>query len=476
MKTVLFFLLVLCLACAAFAQPDTLWTRLLDATPYPTPRPYAVTVTQGGGIAIGMGVNDSSEYGGIFMLRGNGETEWAREYGFHCFDGAGIQPAALFEQTDGGFMLFGTTCPWALWHGGVTWLRTTAEGDSLDSQTYFYQLFYRNSSVQNVISLANGNYLAICWMSDQLSPPYSYYSTLMEFDSVGNLLWTDSSNVSDVFRFQDAISLESEGFLTVSVSDTNHQLKIEKLNLNLESQWTRVIEGLMPQTVASIHSDVEGGFAIFLQTGESGWPDITTLMKIDDQGNELWSYGLAGPLNTIISVPAGGYAAVRGSALVRLDGWGNIVWSRTITRDSEADEWYSAVAVMPDHSYVLAGMSYVLGSFDTNTLIIRTLPDTTTIAAIEEQRAEIPHSLTLSAYPNPFNPVTTIVFSVPTAGEVRLNVYDVAGRLVSAYPCGATEAGEHRVVFDGSGLSSGIYFVRTETAGFVRTVKVMLMK
>lgn len=90
-----------------------------------------------------------------------------------------------------------------------------------------------------------------------------------------------------------------------------------------------------------------------------------------------------------------------------------------------------------------------------------------------------PVSFDLSVYPNPFNPTTTISFILPRAGEVKLAMYDVLGRNVGKQPFAATKnysAGEHHLSFDGSGLSSGIYFVRLEAGGNVQTRKMMLLR
>lgn len=79
-------------------------------------------------------------------------------------------------------------------------------------------------------------------------------------------------------------------------------------------------------------------------------------------------------------------------------------------------------------------------------------------------------------YPNPFNPTTTLSFTLQEAGRVHLAVYDVSGRLVAAVVDGYRQAGSHDVTFDGSGLASGIYIYRLTAGGFTATGKMVLMK
>ncbi len=95
---------------------------------------------------------------------------------------------------------------------------------------------------------------------------------------------------------------------------------------------------------------------------------------------------------------------------------------------------------------------------------------------------EIPEACELEQnYPNPFNPATAIRFSIPEAGVVRLQVYDVAGRVVRTLMDGAMGAGRVLVTWDGTDetgrrVASGVYFYRLEASGATLTRKMMLLK
>jgi hypothetical protein len=87
----------------------------------------------------------------------------------------------------------------------------------------------------------------------------------------------------------------------------------------------------------------------------------------------------------------------------------------------------------------------------------------------------------LQNYPNPFNPVTTISFTLPSAGQARLEVYDILGRHVKTLADQKFEAGEHSVVWDGTDqtgndASSGVYFYRLLTDGRQATQKMLLLR
>jgi len=79
-------------------------------------------------------------------------------------------------------------------------------------------------------------------------------------------------------------------------------------------------------------------------------------------------------------------------------------------------------------------------------------------------------------YPNPFNPTTNIKYSVPSDGNVTLKVYDVLGNEVSTLVDGFKQAGTFDVTFDGSNLSSGVYYYRLTSSEMTTTKKLMLTK
>jgi hypothetical protein len=88
----------------------------------------------------------------------------------------------------------------------------------------------------------------------------------------------------------------------------------------------------------------------------------------------------------------------------------------------------------------------------------------------------VPEQLTLGNYPNPFNPVTRIMFTLPETAHVTLVVYDVVGRAVKRLVNETRPAGTHTVRFDAPHLPSGVYFYRLETEKRVLTRQMVLLK
>jgi hypothetical protein len=89
----------------------------------------------------------------------------------------------------------------------------------------------------------------------------------------------------------------------------------------------------------------------------------------------------------------------------------------------------------------------------------------------------VPINLSLtSVYPNPFNNSTTVTFNVATSERIELSLYDVLGREVSVLARGSFSPGEHRLTLDGSGLSTGLYYLHLTGSRSTATRAVILLK
>ena len=85
-------------------------------------------------------------------------------------------------------------------------------------------------------------------------------------------------------------------------------------------------------------------------------------------------------------------------------------------------------------------------------------------------------AILLQNYPNPFNPVTTIRYVLPERSRVRLSVSNLLGQTVSTLVQEVQQAGSHDVQFDGSGLASGVYYVRILAGGGTGMRQMILLR
>ena len=104
-------------------------------------------------------------------------------------------------------------------------------------------------------------------------------------------------------------------------------------------------------------------------------------------------------------------------------------------------------------------------------------------ASFSLEYVPIPDNFELGqAYPNPFNPRTTLKYGLPVNSELVLSVFDIQGRLVKYLEKGIKHAGYHQVTWDGSQSASGLYFIRMDVYDsdhrlqFNKFQKIMLVK
>ena len=97
------------------------------------------------------------------------------------------------------------------------------------------------------------------------------------------------------------------------------------------------------------------------------------------------------------------------------------------------------------------------------------------IIGLYDEKLPISFNLSIN-YPNPFNPVTNIEYSLPNLSNVSLIIYNLQGQVVTQLVDGEIPAGVHTVTWDASNFASGIYFYRLTAGEFEQTRKMVLLK
>jgi len=124
----------------------------------------------------------------------------------------------------------------------------------------------------------------------------------------------------------------------------------------------------------------------------------------------------------------------------------------------------SAVTVDP-WGHLVAGTSVGV--------VFRTIESTHT----DIEDSVVPERFSLEAnYPNPFNPSTTITYTLPHPANIRLEIFDLLGRHHRLVDKGPQPAGAHTILLDASGLPSGVYFYTLTAEDFTRTRKMVVVK
>ncbi|MBK9096606.1 MAG: T9SS type A sorting domain-containing protein [bacterium] len=99
------------------------------------------------------------------------------------------------------------------------------------------------------------------------------------------------------------------------------------------------------------------------------------------------------------------------------------------------------------------------------------------VSGIDDSENYIPDTYVLyQSYPNPFNPTTTIKYSLPNSDVVSLKVFDILGREVAVLVNEYKPSGTYAAEFNASEFASGVYFYRLQSGNFVQTKKMVLIK
>ena len=119
---------------------------------------------------------------------------------------------------------------------------------------------------------------------------------------------------------------------------------------------------------------------------------------------------------------------------------------------------------IPPHMVMINNGGFVFNTISLPVLIVKSKP-------------KVPERLILfPAYPNPFNPVTAIQFSIETYNNGSLRIFDITGRMVESLINKPFSPGEYEIEWYAGGRPSGVYFAVLQTGNFVRTTKLVLMK
>jgi len=214
---------------------------------------------------------------------------------------------------------------------------------------------------------------------------------------------------------------------------------------------------------------------------EPGWyclaDDKTTSMRresisIDRNGLNIIGTGYLGLTSFGVSTQDGtgiGYMSFADDTVsddANLKGGGQVC-----DNSSAYDGLYFCGPITPDEttwtSPVMASTWFIAS--DSSHGVISNQP-----VAVEDE-AQVAFAVAQNA-PNPFNPTTSISFTIPTSGHVTVDVYNVAGQKIDTLVNDIMSQGNHSVVWDASGFSNGVYFYTVKSGDFSKTMKMTLLK
>ena len=250
--------------------------------------------------------------------------------------------------------------------------------------------------------------------------------------------------------------------------------------------WTRVYGGTGADTATSVVQTLDGGFAFTGPTDSYGENGDFYLMKVNADGDSLWSqtYGGGGVdkgRKVALTSDGGfvlvGYTESFGAGgdiyVVRTDSVGNELWSGNYGGDDF--DTGADIVVTSDGGYAIAGTTASFGNGETDFWVIRLAADELELTDADHRTAG--EFVLEQNFPNPFNSETQISFAIPNPAGVSLRVYDTIGRDVKTLLHGEVlSAGTHTVTLNAASLTTGLYFCRLDADDISQTRKMVVLK
>ena len=172
------------------------------------------------------------------------------------------------------------------------------------------------------------------------------------------------------------------------------------------------------------------------------------------------------------------------ACLAKFDTDGNHVWSANW--GSTLDDYTVSVVVDPSDNVIISASFQVTADFGGGPLTSLGGVDVALVKYAGSTATGVGgtppgYVLSVNNYPNPFNPSTTVKYTVPSRGVVTVEIYDVRGSRVASLVSGEHDAGSYATHWAGlsdagAAVSSGVYFARIEHNGTVRSKKMVVLK
>lgn len=348
---------------------------------------------------------------------------------------------------------------------------------------------------------------------------------IVKYDKQGNRQWKQNSIGG--FKFWD-MKVDNDGNLLVlgeSHTGGGSDYTTIKYSKHGTLLWIKRYYGFaQPPQQAPGSLTIDDRNNIYVTGGSEDASSIynSTTIKYDSSGNEVWVKRLYPPTSgygVVVDDAYNVYYAAKSSNnnyAIKLNRDGEVVWIRTypltnalttnrlvVFLDSAKNFYMTANLNDPNTQYGVikydtdGNRQYVLSysanptsynyvsdmRVDRNGSVYITGESNSAIATVKysiltniQNYGNNPMDFSLSNYPNPFNPTTTVKYTLPHFTEVNLSIYDLSGKLIKLLVNEKKPQGSYNLIFDGSNLASGAYLLELRSTDYITVKKILLLK
>ncbi|HNP98760.1 MAG TPA: T9SS type A sorting domain-containing protein [Bacteroidia bacterium] len=494
------------------AQPLMQWKKCFGGSNQDWAKAVQQT-SDSGFVVVGFSESDDGDVGGnyghadlwIVKLSSSGNIQWQNNPG-----GSGIECAQSVQQTkDGGYIIAAYTTSN---DGDVTgnhgnrdyWILKLNDSGTIQWQKCFggsgtdwpYSIQQTIDSGYIIIGISNSA------DGDVTGSHSGYDSWIVKLSSTGNIQWQKCLGGSDGDHEHSVQQTTDSGYIVagttrsvdgdVSGNHGNNDFWILKLSSTGIIQWQKCLGGSGNDYGEAIRQTIDGGY-IAAGSSDSNDGDVSYnhgqsdywVVKLDDTGNIQWQHSFGGSDNETAYaiqqttdsgyIVAGETASIDGAVtgnygladywIVKLDNTGITEWKECM--GGSAYDEANAIQQTFDKGFIIAGFSEstngeVTGNHgDRDFWLVKTLPDE--IVGIGENRTQ-----SFEIYPNPATEFLTI--HCRETKEFSIQLINLFGQIVYS-----DEIHSGQMPIDVRNYAQGVYFVKMETVGYVKTEKVFFM-
>jgi hypothetical protein len=456
--------------------PDTLWTKTFGGNRNESSSNVQQT-TDGGYIIFGTTCSYGAGGDDFWLIKtdANGDSLWTRTIGGsteeECFSGD--------QTTDGGYIIVGFNN----YYGDESYIllvKTNSQGDTSWTRSYMRtgQDFGRWVQQTN-----DGGYIIA---GQTVTGHYNLW--LIKTDAMGDTQWTRIYGGDNNCIGWCVQQTSDSGYIITGSKDYRPAIWLVRTDSQGDSLWTRTFECELYWTSGSgVQQTTDGGFIIVGFANSIGGNDRDIwLIKTDSNGDSLWSRRFGGTNDeggsSVQQTSDGGYILLGTSFsyahdrsdiwLIKTDSNGDSLWACILNR--ETYNFGSHLQLTNDGGYIVVGSTSRTEVDNQDVWLIRLNNET---LVPEDSNIHVPFQFVLQPpYPNPFNLVTRLSFALPHASPVHLRIFNSLGQVVTSWDENILPAGRYERTWDASQFSSGIYFAELVAGNFRQCQKLLLIK
>jgi len=433
MKTrILFLFICLILSLQLFSQtaPDTLWTKQLSGK-----RGNSLVQTDNDNYIVVGHKNGSQFFGDVYIIKIDslGQIIWDT-----TFNSNNLEDSAnsIIKIENNNFIITGT------FNYSPFLTKINSDGDSLWLKSYANPEFYTSNSVDMD---QDGNF-AFCGAN--------IFSYIVKTDSLGNQIWIEYYPDYYYLEFSSCnyIKFLPDNALAIAGSATYHMHPGNDWSESYLIKTDNLGNEIFYENFESSSS------AEFVYTNNDNFIFIAdeNIHKLDSNGNILWDIDIPFHSTSIISdendYVIAGYDAGN-PCVLKIDDDGNQLWFANY--DTNTNDFIYDIIKTNDDGYALTGRS------DDYLYIIKL--DSEGISNADN--VIINNNFKCNNYPNPFNPTTTIYFSIQNGSKIELSIYNIKGQKIRSLLNDQISSGNHSIVWNGKDdsdkkVSSGVYLYK----------------